>query len=126
MPTWTLTANIELVSESNRSGGHWSTQHKRTKAQHRQMLAALMLAKVPRSFLRVAVDMGLRPEILIVRQSAGTLDSDNLVTSGKRARDFISRWGELDDKDPRVTWNYAQEKATTFGVRVEITLHPKG
>ncbi len=123
MPTWTLNANVELVSESNRSGGHWSSQHKRTKAQHKQIWVALLKAKVPRAFLRVAVKMGLRPEILIVRQSAGTLDGDNNVTAGKRVRDLISRWGDLDDKDPRVTWNYAQEKAPTFGVRIEITLH---
>lgn len=48
------------------------------------------------------------------------LDSDNLLSSAKGIRDQIAAWLGVDDRDPRVTWEYAQERAKEYGVRVEV------
>lgn len=48
------------------------------------------------------------------------LDTDNLLSSQKGVRDQIATWLGVDDRDPRVTWEYAQERAREYGVRVEV------
>lgn len=61
--------------------------------------------------------------VRMVRRSSGSLDSDNLQGALKSIRDGIADALGIKDNDPRVTWEYAQEKCKRgiFGVRVEIT-----
>ena len=60
--------------------------------------------------------------VTMTRLSEGTLDTDNLASSIKSARDGIADWLQLDDGDTRITWVYAQEKAKrgVFGLVVEV------
>ena len=60
--------------------------------------------------------------ITLIRQSAGTLDDDNLRVSLKSIRDGIADAYGLADNDPGFDWRYDQEKAKrgVYGVRVKI------
>lgn len=120
-PTWVLKTDIVTRSESNLRQG-WRLKHKRTKLQKQQILLALVKARVPQFFLRIAIQMGLRPEVHFVRLGPNELDDDNLVGSNKGVRDSIAYWGDINDKIPDVRWTYAQEKRKRLGLRVEITL----
>lgn len=60
--------------------------------------------------------------VLITRLSAGTMDTDGLAASQKGARDGIADVLGVDDGDPAIRFEYAQEKCKrgSYGVRVEI------
>lgn len=58
--------------------------------------------------------------IRIVRLSPREMDDDNLRGALKASRDGIAKALWIDDGDPRIQWEYAQEKSKTYGVRVEI------
>ena len=50
-------------------------------------------------------------DVLLVRISTGELDGDAVPPALKHVRDAIAAWLGVDDRDPRVTWRYGQEKA---------------
>ena len=52
------------------------------------------------------------------------LDGDNLQGALKGVRDEISVWLEVDDADPRVTWEYSQERGRGWAVRVTVEPRP--
>lgn len=60
--------------------------------------------------------------VKMIRLSSGKLDSDNLQGALKSIRDGIADALGVKDNDPRVTWEYVQEKCRRgeFGIRVEI------
>ena len=58
--------------------------------------------------------------ITLTRVSPRELDDDNLRPALKSARDGIADWLQVDDRDPRVKWEYAQERGKPKGVRVEV------
>lgn len=93
------------------NGGHehWRTVHKRRKAE-RRMAAALC----PR--------MALPCTVRLTRLSAGELDDDNLRGALKAVRDGCADALGVDDRDPRVRWEYGQArcKRGEFGVQVEV------
>lgn len=122
---------MTTVSEAN-SSEHWSKSSKR----HRQQ-----------QFLVRAMFHGLKQEIPVPCTITLTrltprafLDTgDNLPMSVKWIRDeisecilpekrksFLNRNGKLKaikgraDDDPRLHWQYAQEKSKTLGIRIEI------
>lgn len=64
---------------------------------------------------------GFGAVVTITRLSARELDSDNLESSQKAVRDGVADALGIDDRDPRVTWLYAQEKAKGYAVRITIT-----
>lgn len=102
---------IKTVNTTN-SREHWSTVHRRTKAT--RQIVGLKLNTVQRPALPVRV--------VLTRQSKNLMDAhDNLRTSLKPVVDEVAKWLRLDDADPRVTWEYIQERARTFGVRIEVT-----
>ena len=87
---------------------HWRTRAKRAKVQRS---AARMLCPA---------DLVLPLTIRIVRVSPRELDSDNLAISAKHVRDGIADRLGIDDRDPRVTWVYAQARGYDFSVLVEF------
>ncbi len=102
---------IKTVNTSN-SREHWRTVHRRNKATRE--LVGLKLNTQPRPALPVRV--------LLTRRSKNLMDAhDNLRVSLKPVVDEIARWLRVDDGDPRVAWCYVQERAPTFGVRIEVT-----
>ena len=70
-----------------------------------------MLA-VPKAELPVTVKL--------TRIGPRTMDSDNCIAGLKACRDGIAARLGVDDADPRITWEYAQERGE-YGLRVEIT-----
>lgn len=62
----------------------------------------------------------------ITRVGPGTLDDDNLARSAKAVRDELAAALGADDRDPRITWHYAQRKAKRASVDVVIRHLPDG
>jgi hypothetical protein len=48
------------------------------------------------------------------------LDDDNLAGACKGVRDELARWLKVDDRDPRVTWLYGQQRTKEWAVQVEV------
>lgn len=93
----------QLVTASpNGPHQHWSVKNRRVKRDREAV--ALMLTQVAK-----------RPElplvVTFVREAPRELDDDNCVASFKAVRDSVAQWLNLpSDRDPRVTWRYAQQK----------------
>lgn len=94
---------------------HWAKRAKRAKSQ-RVAGWAHTLATLQRSKVRFPA------KIRITRIAPKPLDSDNLAASAKHVRDGIADALGINDNDPRVEWDYWQEKGNpyTYSVRVEI------
>lgn len=106
---------IATPNPVNGSHGHWRVVSARRKKQRK---AAYLLT--PARWAQ-----HLPATIRLVRLSAGVLDDDNLRPALKSARDGIADKLGIADNDPRVTWDYAQErcKRGQTGVRVECYPH---
>ena len=57
--------------------------------------------------------------ITLTRVGPRPMDSDNSIGALKAVRDGVADALSLDDGDPKLTWEYRQEKGP-FGVRVEL------
>lgn len=117
-----VTIPLRTVSEANRHE-HWRARQKRAKGQ-RTVAELVVRAQgriVTKGFGLFFTDIIVKPlTVTITRLSPRQLDSDNLASSQKHVRDGVADALGIDDRDPRVTWLYAQEKAKTYGVRIEI------
>ncbi len=119
---------IKTVSEAN-SSEHWTVSSKRHR-QQQFLIRSLFHA------LRVPIPIPCK--ITLTRLNSRALDGDNLVSSMKWIRDEISECvfpekrkaylskgkvrtlkGRADD-DIRIRWEYAQEKSSRLGIRIEI------
>ena len=87
---------------------HWSARAKRVKAQR----AAVAYTGVGRGCRLPCV-------VKITRIGKRKLDGDNLQGACKAVRDQVAVHLMVDDADPRVTWEYAQEKGD-YAVRIEV------
>lgn len=105
---------IEVIVPVKTVGGLNAREHWRQRAARvkRERQSAAMI--VPTHPLPCIVTM--------TRLSPGELDDDNLQGACKAIRDGVADRLGIDDRDPRVTWRYAQErcKRGQFGVRVTI------
>lgn len=117
-----VTLSIKLVSVANLRE-HWAKKAKRN-ATHRN---ALRLAFNPyaHEFWTTANGKAkdLRPIVItITRIAPRALDTDNLASSAKAARDGIADALTVSDNHPNIEWRYAQEKGRPreYAVRVEI------
>ena len=108
---------LQTVSEAN-VHQHWRQRQKRAKFQ-RSMSALILNVPITAQKLDKSTEP-LTVTLTRLSKSRG-LDSDNLASSQKHVRDGIADALGIDDRDPRVTWQYAQERAKEYGVRVEIT-----
>lgn len=103
---------MRLVNPTNEHA-HWRTRSTRAKLQRNT--ARLVMMAHAHQLVRVPL------VITIVRLGRGTLDSDSLPPSGKHVRDGIADALGIDDGDEsKVTWLYRQERAVTWGARIEI------
>lgn len=103
-----VTLPVATVSEANRRD-HWSTKAKRAKRHRTAARAMCPLVPLPAT-------------VRLVRLSTRTLDDDNLRGALKAVRDGCADRLGVDDRDPRVTWEYAQERGVPVGaVRIEIS-----
>lgn len=77
--------------------------------------------------LRAAVGRGQRPELPVVvtltriANSTGLDEHDNLPGSLKPFADGVCDYlGIRNDRDPRITWRYENERGITYSVRITI------
>lgn len=113
-----FTIPVKTVNEANGSHGHYIVKSKRRRKQ-RTMSFGTTSMHLPIPCKRE----GMFPTVVTMfRQSAGTLDDDNLRVSLKAIRDGIADAFGVADNDPRIEWRYAQEKCKRgeFGVRIRI------
>ncbi len=108
-----LTLPIRTVSEAN-TREHWAKRAKRAQS-HRQHAHT-----VTRVWLLGSVPKTLPAIVTLTRLAPRTLDDDNLRGALKAVRDGVADALGVDDRDPRVSWEYAQEKHKVPGVRIEI------
>lgn len=100
MSALVVTLPLRLVSEPN-ARVHWATKAKRVKAQRtavRMCLGAHVWGRVP-------------CRVLLTRIGPNALDGDNLAGACKAVRDAVAAALGVDDRDPRVAWEYAQRRA---------------
>jgi hypothetical protein len=110
-----IVIEVKTVSEANRaSHEHWRARQKRARLQ--RGVSALVCRAAQ---LKPELPCTLR--LTRVSPSSG-LDSDNLPTSCKHVRDGIADALGINDRDPRVTWTYAQRRGEPkrYAVEVEV------
>lgn len=106
---------IKTVSEAN-SRSHWTVRAKRARAQ-RTAARAHTLAAIGRDRQTYAG----RVVVVLERLAPSSgLDDDNLRGSLKAVRDGVADALGTHDRDARITWEYRQRRAKTYGVRVEL------
>jgi hypothetical protein len=112
-----FTIPIRTVSTSN-VREHWATRAKRT-GRERAAIAWMGVAKCALVVLPVTVTL--------TRIAPRELDDDNLRGCLKSCRDSVADClGLPNDRDPRATWTYSQErgKPKEYAVRVTIEARP--
>ena len=107
----TISLPLHTVSLTN-SREHW--RKRATRASKHRFAARTLCGGVCRS-------TGLPAIVTLTRiaPSAG-LDDDNLPPALKSVRDGIADAFGVDDRDPRIKWQYAQERGKRYGVDVTI------
>lgn len=96
----TFDAPIKTISEAN-CRDHWAVKSRRRKAQQAEVDAMLLNALRGRK-------MALPCVVRLTRVAPKVLDSDNLASAFKAARDAIARRLGIDDGDPRIKFEYEQ------------------
>lgn len=115
--TWQLP--IKTVSEANSSENRWAKK-KRHDYQKKIIRLWSIQNRVSHTILPCIVKL--------VRLSPRMLDSDNLVMAFKWIRDYVADQiiqglaAGRADGDPRITWEYDQQKCPITAIRIEI--HP--
>lgn len=111
--TFTTTIPLRLDSMLNLRLHHMS-KHRKVKSQRNAVS------------LVVPIGLSVPCTVILTRIAPRPLDDDNCVGAFKACRDAIAKRLGVDDRDPRVTWLYSQErgKPREYGVRISITERP--
>lgn len=121
-----LTIPIRTISEANRSRHeHWATTAKRVKAQRAAVAMAWRARAIwARGFAYAEPRRSVQlPAIVtLTRIAPRALDDDNLARSFKAVRDQLAAEMGIDDRDPRVSWRYAQRRGKPKEYAVEIAI----
>jgi hypothetical protein len=119
--TITFTLPLHTVSANVRDS-HWSKRHKRVKGERNEIGKACMAYGVK------PLKDGETATVTLRRIAPRKLDlGDNLAYALKPTRDEVARALGIDDGDPRVTWEYSQNRDVRtprwygVGVSIEIT-----
>lgn len=110
MTSWQIRLPVVIESVANKRE-HWSVKAKRT-AQHRLLGRSIN-----------PLGLTLPCTVWLTRIAPRQLDDDNLRSAFKALRDGIADRLGVKDNDPRVRWEYAQErgKPKEYAARVTIT-----
>lgn len=98
---------------------HWARRAKLAKAQRDAAhygLIGLLPTGESSLYRRMA------KVVKLTRIAPRELDTDNLAGGFKSVRDGVADWLGINDNDPRVTWQYAQErgKPKQYACRIEF------
>jgi hypothetical protein len=88
---------------------HWRKRAKRVKSERQA------------AYLITPYGVRLPCTVKLTRIAPRALDGDNWQAGAKGIRDGIADKLGVDDRDPRVTWEYGQERGKPYAVRVTIT-----
>ena len=100
---------------------HHHAKAKRAKEQRKKSYAnAWLTCSEPQTCMA----LGSSLVVLLVRVSPRPLDGDNLQSACKAVRDGIADALGIDDRDPRVSWVYGQEKGP-HALRVLVVEGPR-
>jgi hypothetical protein len=106
---------VRTVSETN-AREHWAKRHKR-RAGIRTAVGLVVAGALAGSKVSAPCEVQLTRHA----PSAG-LDDDNLVSSLKSARDAVADALGVNDRDPRITWRYAQTRSKAGKWAVEVAI----
>lgn len=95
---------------------HWSKRAKRAKL-HRDTTRFALRCYDKHARLKQEV-----VKVTLIRIAPRALDGDNAQASLKACRDGVADWLGVPDNDPRIRWEYQQERGApkTYAVRVEV------
>jgi hypothetical protein len=112
MTPFSITIPLRLDSMLNLRLHHMS-KHRKVKAQREAAIVVPCGTPVPCT-------------VLLTRIGPRELDGDNLQGAFKALRDGIASRLGVDDRDPRVSWLYHQERGQPkeYAVRITITGRP--
>lgn len=111
----TFVVPIRTESKLNGTVGSWRSRAGKTKRERIATHYAF-----PHG-MKGIFEMASSWEVTLTRQSPGELDPDNLRGALKGIRDQVCQeLGGKDDRDPRFTWIYRQERSRSHGVKVGI------
>jgi hypothetical protein len=103
-----VTIPVRTCSEAN-SHEHWRYRQRRAQIQ-RGLARQYVFGRLPR----------LPATVTLTRLAPRKLDSDNLASAMKHVRDGVADAYGVDDRSALYRWDYAQEKAKEYGVRIEV------
>lgn len=112
-PGYVASVLVPIEARSlNKKDNHFMSRARRVKAARNATHWALKALKKPT----------LPCTVLLCRiaNSTGLDEHDNLPGSLKPEVDGCADWLGIDDRDPRVTWRYSQERGTAYGVRITV------
>jgi len=110
-----VTVPVHIVSVANQRE-HWAKRARRTKGQ-RGLTRLVLQSKSPKP---PAPPLTVK----LTRVAPRSLDCDNNVSALKAVRDGVADYLGVDDGDDRITWEYAQAKASaprTYLLTIEIS-----
>lgn len=116
-----ITFDIPVRTESiNVSFGRNARWHVQTLKNQQKLATEFATTRTP----------GWKPPALpatvtLTRIAPGELDDDNLRPALKTIRDSIAQAIGIDDRDPRVTWAYGQQRGKRGVYRVRVSIEPR-
>jgi len=108
----TITLPIATKSLSNQRW-HWAQRSRAAKAQRGPTSLVVRSAMA-------AEPIGLPCVVKLTRIAPRALDDDNLRGALKSVRDGVADAFGLDDRDPKLSWEYGQRKGAVRENAVEI------
>ena len=117
--SFTVTAPVRVVSEMN-VRGHWSARKRRFHEQQEAVAACLANLRGAEATAAYLLQTGGTARVTLTRLGGQRLDGDNLASAFKAVRDCVARRLGVDDGDPAVEWEYAQEPGGPEGIRITV------
>lgn len=115
---FSIFVSLKTTNPLNGSHGHWSRLAKVRKEQRAIAGMIVRCNTVPNAMDAYAVT-------LTRKAPSNGLDFDGLTAALKSVRDGTADGlGFKDDNDPRLHFEYAQERSKTYGVQIHIERRP--
>lgn len=123
-----FTVPIRTVSALNMRE-HWAKKAKRVKAERRATFVAAFTGdqdgfreRIRMTQYACKTEAGVPLTVALTRVAPRQLDDDNLRGALKGVRDEVAAMLGVDDRDPVVTWQYAQRKGKPKEWAVEVRI----
>ena len=94
------------VQSVNAYKEHWGQRQLRRELAHHAVKSRL--AVNGQAWIRPVLPSSWHWRVTFERRAHGRLDRDNLVSAFKAHRDAVAEVLGLDDRDPRIEWEYEQ------------------